>query len=61
MIAANTSFDGTDADIFATVTDYGFAMVAVDMDQSGDFGTDDLLLRLDDITLTSHLVAGDFI
>ena len=61
MSAADAWFDGTDADIFAAVNAYGFTNVAVDMNQSGDFGTDDLLLRLDDITLTSHLVAGDFI
>ncbi|MDC0869241.1 hypothetical protein OAP82_09445, partial [Paracoccaceae bacterium] len=60
--AATDSFDGSGADIFAMVAgDYERTFVAVDMDESGTFTADDLLIRLDDVTQISHLQEGDFI
>ena len=60
--AASASFDsGSEASIYGAITDFGFAMVAIDADLSGDFGTGDILLRLDNINTTSDLVVTDFI
>ena len=46
---ANQAFDGTDVDILVLVSNFIGATVVVDMDQSGSFGSGDLMIQLEPV------------